>query len=453
MTRERGIGIDTAEERSGAWGEKLPFRLTAAQVRVLAEILKDLRGPHPMNRLLQGDVGSGKTVVALLAAMAAIEKGYQVAMMAPTEILAEQHHQTARRLLAPFKVPVAFLTGGLDAGERRRTYARIAKGMFPLVVGTHALISEGLEFKSLGLAIIDEQHRFGVLQRAALKEKGLSSPHILVMTATPIPRTLAMTIYGDLDLSVIDELPPGRQKIRTEVLEEKSRRLLYNLMGEVLRRGEQGYVVYPLIEESEKLTLRDATQMSEELSKIFPDLSVALLHGRTPPEQKESIMRSFKSGEIRLLVSTTVIEVGIDVPEAILMVIEHAERFGLSQLHQLRGRVGRGDKPSLCLLVTSLPKSNPGFRRLQVMCETQDGFRIAEEDLKIRGPGDFLGTRQSGLPELRVANLIRDYKILEIARREAFHWLEHDTDLKRHPPLCEHLMTKWGERLALADIG
>jgi len=451
VKKEDGISFILEESKKDEWKTKLPFQLTQSQERVFGEITRDLTLPHPMNRLLQGDVGSGKTVIAFLSALAAIENGHQVALMAPTEILAEQHYLSAQKILAPFKIPVALLTSRLSEGERRRTYGRIGKGMFPLVVGTHAIISEGVNFKSLALAIIDEQHRFGVLQRAALKGKG-KNPHVLVMTATPIPRTLAMTLYGDLDLSVIDELPPGRQRITTEVVDEKNRRLLYNVMREYLSRGEQGYIVYPLIEESEKLDLKDATQMSLELKRVFPEIAIALLHGRTPPEEKESIMRSFKSGDIHLLVSTTVIEVGIDVPNATLMVIEHAERFGLSQLHQLRGRVGRGSKSSLCLLVTPLAKNNPSFRRLDVMCETEDGFKISEEDLKIRGPGDFLGTRQSGLPELRIANLIRDYKILQVARDEAFRWIEKDPYLTLHPPLKETLLRRWGEKLALADI-
>lgn len=450
--REDGIAFSIPEEKRQEWLSPLPFQLTQAQGRVLHEIFQDLSKPHPMNRLLQGDVGSGKTIVSFLSALAAIENGHQVALMAPTEILAEQHCLSARKILAPFKIPIALLTSRLTDAEKQRAYGKISRGMIPLVIGTHALISEGVCFKSLGLAIIDEQHRFGVLQRAALKEKG-KNPHILVMTATPIPRTLAMTIYGDLDLSIIDELPPGRQKIHTEVVQEKNRRLLYNIMKDFFERGEQGYIVYPLIEESEKLALRDATRMYEELGRVMPNITMALLHGKTPPEEKESIMHSFKSGEIKLLVSTTVIEVGIDVPNATLMVIEHAERFGLSQLHQLRGRVGRGGKSSLCLLVSSLPKTDPSYRRLEVMCETQDGFRISEEDLKIRGPGDFLGTRQSGLPELRLGNLVRDYKILQYARDEAFRWIEKDPQLNFHPPLRQTLLRRWGEKLALADIG
>jgi ATP-dependent DNA helicase RecG len=450
--KEDGIAFSIPEEKILEWKRELPFELTGAQERALKEIFSDLNQPHPMNRLLQGDVGSGKTVVSFLAALAAISNGHQVALMAPTEILAEQHYLNARTLLAPFKIPVALLTSRLSADERKRAHSRIGKGMFPLVIGTHALISEGVVFKSLALAIIDEQHRFGVMQRAALKAKG-KNPHILVMTATPIPRTLAMTIYGDLDLSIIDEQPPGRQKIHTEIVSEKKRRDLYNILKERLSAGEQAYVVYPLIEESEKLDLKDATSMYEELKRFFPEVEVALLHGRTPSEEKESIMRSFKAGEIGLLVSTTVIEVGIDVPNATVMVIEHAERFGLSQLHQLRGRVGRGSKASLCLLMTPMPRTHLAFQRLEVMCETEDGFRIAEEDLKIRGPGEFLGTKQSGLPDLHIANLLRDYKILQAAREKAFSWIEKDPQLLKHPPLKATLMRKWGQKLALGDVG
>ncbi len=452
ITRESGTSLSVADSDFEAWQSALPFSLTGAQKRVLREIFSDVGEPHPMNRLLQGDVGSGKTIVAFLAALAAIRQGHQAALMAPTEILAEQHVGAARKFFAAFDVPVALLTGKLEAGSKRRAQSRVGKGIFPFVVGTHALISDAVTFSSLKFVIIDEQHRFGVLQRAALKAKG-ENPHVLVMTATPIPRTLAMTIYGDLEVSVIDEMPPGRQKIHTEIVEEKSRVRLYRFLREVLGRGEQGYVVYPLIEESEKLALRDATRMHAELQEAFPDIKIALMHGKTPSEEKETIMKSFKAGDIQLLVSTTVIEVGIDVPNATVMVIEHAERFGLSQLHQLRGRVGRGSKASYCLLVTPISKTHEGYKRLQVMCETQDGFKIAEEDLKIRGPGDFLGTRQSGLPELRLANLIRDHKILEVARKEAFAWLAKDPHLETYPGLKETLMRRWGQRLSLAGIG
>ncbi|QQR80693.1 MAG: ATP-dependent DNA helicase RecG [Deltaproteobacteria bacterium] len=452
VKREAGTSIQVASENVDAWKQGLPFQLTGAQCRVLEEIFADIAQPHPMNRLIQGDVGSGKTVVAFLTALAAIENGFQVALMAPTEILAEQHYLNARKILGSFKLPMALLTSRLTPDEKRRAQARIKKGLFPLVIGTHALIAEKVSFPNLGMVIIDEQHRFGVLQRAALKEKG-NHPHVLVMTATPIPRTLSMTIYGDLDLSVIDELPPGRQKIQTKIIGEKQRRGLYQFLKTRIEAGEQAYVVYPLVEESEKLDLKDATQMSEEIQRFLPEFRIGLLHGRTPPEEKETIMRSFKAGDIHLLVSTTVIEVGIDVPNATVMVIEHAERFGLSQLHQLRGRVGRGHQASYCLLMTPVGKTAPAYQRLQVMVETEDGFKIAEEDLRLRGPGDFLGTRQSGLPDLRIANLIRDYSILKEARKEAFAWIEKDPHLMMHPPLLDVLKRRWKEKLALADVG
>jgi ATP-dependent DNA helicase RecG len=356
LTREKGQSIDVPEEKFAEWETQLPFRLTGAQRRVLKEIADNLREPHPMNRLVQGDVGSGKTVVAMLAAMAAIEKGLPGRPDGAHGDLGSTALQGRPKALRAIQDPGGAAHGQPGRSEKKRAHGRIAKGMFPFVVGTHALVAEKLAFKSLGLVIIDEQHRFGVLQRATLKEKG-DNPHVLVMTATPIPRTLAMTIYGDLDLSVIDEMPPGRQPIRTQLVGEKARRQLYAAVGEILSRGDQGYIVYPLIEESEKLPVRDATRMYEEIRRIFPRYQVALLHGKTPQDEKDAVMRSFKAGDIHLLISTTVIEVGIDVPNATLMVIEHAERFGLSQLHQLRGRVGRGDKPSHCLLVTGcLPR-------------------------------------------------------------------------------------------------
>ncbi len=452
VKREAGTSIQVSDEKKSLWKSSLPFRLTGAQERVLGEIDEDMAQPHPMNRLIQGDVGSGKTVVAFLSALSAIENGFQVALMAPTEILAEQHYLNAQKILGPLKIPMALLTSRLTPDEKRRAQAKVRKGFFPLVIGTHALIAEKVSFPNLGLVIIDEQHRFGVLQRAALKEKG-NNPHVLVMTATPIPRTLSMTIYGDLDLSVIDELPPGRQKIQTKIVGEKQRRAVYQFLKTKVEAGEQAYVVYPLVEESEKLDLKDATRMSEEIQKFLPGFRVGLLHGRTSPEEKESLMRSFKGGGVHILVSTTVIEVGIDVPNATVMVIEHAERFGLSQLHQLRGRVGRGQKASYCLLMTPAGKSAPAYQRLQVMVDTEDGFKIAEEDLRLRGPGDFLGTRQSGLPDLRIANLIRDYAILKEARREAFAWIEKDPHLMMHPPLLDVLKRRWKEKLALADVG
>jgi len=457
--REEGISFSwTPEEMKGSIAT-LPFRLTTAQRRALHEILVDMKTPHPMGRLIQGDVGSGKTVVALLAAIVAIRNGYQAALMAPTEILAEQHYRTATQLLKPFNLTIGLLTGSLPAPLKTKRQSGIRRGIYSLVIGTHALISEGVEFQKLGLAIIDEQHRFGVLQRAALKTKG--NPDLLVMTATPIPRTLAMTLYGDLDLSVIDEMPPGRRPIRTEVVESKNRSYLHARISEVIGRGEQVYMIYPLVEESEKLALRqgsgqalkDATRMHAELTKVFPRWRISLLHGKVPSEEKEEVMGRFKRGEVEILVATTVIEVGIDIPNATLIVIEHADRFGLSQLHQLRGRVGRGDKPSRCLLVSDYRKTEEAYRRLEVMTETQDGFRIAEEDLKIRGAGELMGTRQAGLPEFRVANLLRDQEILRLARGEAFRLVESDPLLSFHPALRNELQRKWGERMTLAEVG
>lgn len=451
LKREPGIAFNCDPQAIEEWKRLLPFKLTSAQETVLREIFQDMGQDQPMNRLLQGDVGSGKTVVALLAAWVAIQNSYQAALMVPTEILAEQHFRTASRLLAPYKIPIALLTGSQTQTEKEKILSRLRRGIYPLVIGTHALIQEGVHFKNLGLVIIDEQHRFGVLQRQMIRQKGRAD--VLVMTATPIPRTLAMTVYGDLDLSLIDEMPPGRQPIRTIVLESRNRRALYEQIHSTLSRGEQGYIIYPLIEESEKLVLKDATRMHEELKKIFPTFRLALLHGRISPEEREQIFARFRKGEVDLLVSTTVIEVGVDIPNATLMVIEHADRFGLSQLHQLRGRVGRGEKPSSCLLISDSFKSEAAFRRLEVMSRTQNGFEIAEEDLKIRGAGDFLGTRQSGLPDLRIANLLRDTKILQEAREAVFRLIEKDPALTRYSSLKKELFQKWGKRLSLAEVG
>lgn len=450
--REVGRSFVISEEAGLDLLRGLPFALTSAQGRAWQEILEDLAAHYPMNRLLQGDVGSGKTVVALLAAQVVLQNGGQVAMMAPTEILAEQHFQTAKQLLTGTPYHVALLTSRFSAAELKKMHRLIQRGVYSLVIGTHALLSEGVQFQKLGLAVVDEQHRFGVVQRQTLKEKGWN-PDILVMTATPIPRTLSMTLYGDLDVSIIDELPPGRQKIKTLILKEGDRDRLYRAIGEIVGRGQQAYIVYPLIEESEKLPLKDAVRMADELKRSLPHIEVGLLHGRIGEDERERVMRDFKEGLIQLLVSTTVVEVGIDVPNATLMVIEHAERFGLSQLHQLRGRVGRGAQPSYCLLVTSGRDDEGVSRRLQVMTETTDGFRIAEEDLKIRGPGDFLGTRQSGLPDLRVANLLRDFEILKVARKEAFALVSQDPRLSRYPDLKRQLYSRWKEKLALAEIG
>jgi ATP-dependent DNA helicase RecG len=434
---------------------RLPFKLTTAQERVLAEIIANMRRPHPMNRLLQGDVGSGKTIVALLAMLLAIESGFQAAIMVPTEILAEQHYLTIRRLVEPLGVRVTLLTSAIKGSRRGELLEAIAAGDVDLMVGTHTLIQEGLEFKALGLAVIDEQHRFGVLQRATLKRKGYS-PDVLVMTATPIPRTLAMTVYGDLDVSIIDELPPGRLPVITRLCYESRRGESYELMRQALHQGRQVYVVYPLIEESEKTDLRAATVMAEQLQReVFRECRVGVLHGRLKSDEKEHIMRAFSAGDLQVLVSTTVIEVGVDVPNATVMLVEHAERFGLAQLHQLRGRVGRSHHQAYCLMMADFPMSEDAKQRLQAITAHHDGFMIAERDLEIRGPGEFLGTRQSGLPELRVAHLIRDQRVLAEARREAFALVADDPHLSRpeHYPLRQALMNRWQQKFELMHVG
>lgn len=401
----------------------LPFKLTEAQRRVVKEIFRDMRSTQPMNRLLQGDVGSGKTIVALIAMLAAMENGHQTALMAPTEILAEQHARNIKRLLAKTPFRVELLTGSLRAAAKRKLQVDLAAGEIHACIGTHALIQESVSFAKLGLVVIDEQHRFGVMQRAELRARGLN-PDVLVMTATPIPRSLAMTVYGDLDVSVIDEMPPGRTPIETVVYGDDQRNEVKRLIAREVRAGRQVYVVYPLVEESEKIDLRDATQRYEYLrDQVFPKLSVGLVHGRMKSADKDEVMQRFISGEINILVSTTVIEVGVDVPNASVMIVEHAERFGLSQLHQLRGRVGRGAEKSFCVLLTSDKKTSVAEERIGIMAKTSDGFVIAEKDLEIRGPGELLGTRQSGLPEFRVGNLVRDQKLLENARREAEFYL------------------------------
>jgi ATP-dependent DNA helicase RecG len=453
--RARGIAIDPPGALVARLRAGLPFTLTAAQERVWAEIRRDLAAPHPMHRLLQGDVGSGKTVVAALAVLTAVEAGYQAAVMAPTEILAEQHLLTFQALLAPLGVPVTLLTSSLKPRERTARRAALAAGEIACVVGTHALVQEGVEFRRLGLAVVDEQHRFGVQQRARLRGKG-EQPDVLVMTATPIPRTLALTLYGDLDVSVLDALPPGRQPVKTVSRPEGKRAEIYAFLRGQVAAGRQVYVVYPLVEESEATDLRAATDMARRLQEsVFPDLTVGLIHGRLPVDAKDAIMRRFKAGEIHVLVSTTVIEVGIDVPNASVMLIEHAERFGLSQLHQLRGRVGRGPWKSFCILLTAGRPSEDARRRLDAMEATNDGFRIAEVDLQLRGPGDFFGTRQSGLPEFRVADLLRDAALLEEARTEALAIVAADPDLRapEHAGLRQALLARWRGRLGLAGVG
>jgi ATP-dependent DNA helicase RecG len=454
-TRERGIAMNPAGRLVSGLRGALPWALTGAQERVWDEIRRDMAAPHPMHRLLQGDVGSGKTIVAAMGVLTAIEAGYQAALMAPTEILAEQHLMTFQRLLEPLGVPVTLLTSALKGRERTARRAAVAAGEVSCVVGTHALVQERVEFKRLGFVVVDEQHRFGVAQRARLKAKG-EHPDVLVMTATPIPRTLALTLYGDLDVSVLDELPPGRKPIVTVARTDSRRPQIYDFLREQVAGGRQIYVVYPLIEESELIDLKAATDMAVQLQKeVFPDLVVGLLHGRLSFDDKDAIMRRFKAGEIHVLVSTTVIEVGIDVPNASVMLIEHAERFGLSQLHQLRGRVGRGPWKSYCILLTNGKLGEDAERRVRAMVETNDGFKLAEVDLELRGPGEFFGTRQSGLPEFRVADLLRDAAILEEARRDALTIIAADPELRapEHRGLRQALLARWRGKLALASVG
>ena len=440
----QGIVLDWDKKKLKALQAKLPFTLTEAQERSLNEILADMRSPHHMNRLLQGDVGSGKTVVAGLAMYAAVTAGKQAALMVPTEILAEQHLQSLTSLFSNLRI--LLLTGSLKAAERRERLDLIKSGQVDLIVGTHALIQEGVHFHDLGLVIIDEQHRFGVAQRRILREKG-QNPDVLMMTATPIPRTLAITAFGDMDVSIIDQMPAGRKEIITRWVKHQQLNLVLDWLVKEIQKGSQAYVISPLIEESEALDLKNAIALEEELIAYFGDRArIALLHGKMKGEEKEAIMQAFKQGEIDLLVSTTVIEVGVNVPNATVMIIMDADRFGLSQLHQLRGRVGRGDKQSYAVLVAN-PKTESGKRRMKIMTETTNGFVLAEEDLKLRGSGEIFGTRQSGIPEFQVANLIEDYPILEEARKVAIqvvttpNWREHPDwhCLSLHLEQKEHL--------------
>jgi len=434
--------------------EGLPFKFTPSQERVIKEIEQDMSSPRPMNRLLQGEVGSGKTIVAIYALVLTVQNGYQGALMVPTEILAEQHYRNMGRLLKGLGIKVVLLSGDLKKIEQERRRRMIQTGEADIVVGTHALIQEKVVFKNLGLIVIDEQHKFGVMQRAILKSKAIN-PDILVMTATPIPRTLALTVYGDLDISIIDELPPGRMDVKTIYFSEKDRFKAYNLAAEQARMSRQIYVVYPVIDETKNSELRPAIRMQKELAELFPDLKVGLLHGRMKSREKEKIMGDFKDGIIDILVSTIVIEVGIDIPNASTMIIEHADRFGLSQLHQLRGRIGRGAHTSYCILICDL-KGEEAKRRIDAMLKTQDGFKIAEEDLEIRGPGEFFGTRQHGLPELKIGNIIADRDIMEIAKKEAFDLIHNDRFLRKteHSLLRERLKEKFDiESLGLSSVG
>jgi len=409
--------------------EVLPFELTGAQKRALRDVIDDVQTGTQMNRLIQGDVGSGKTVVAVAAMMHAYDSGYQSAFMAPTELLAEQHHQNLTEYLRPMGLEPRLLVGSQSKREREEALRALRSGESPVAVGTHAIIQDEVAFDALGLAIVDEQHRFGVAQRAEMFEKG-ERPHMLLMTATPIPRSLAMTLYGDLDVSKIDEMPPGRKPVETRLRAEKRRGEVYAFLRDRLEQGEQAYVVYPLVEESEKMDLKDAETGRRQLQEQFPDVEVGLVHGRLPADEKEATMRRFKEGEIDILVATTVIEVGVDVPNATIMLVEHAERFGLSQLHQLRGRVGRSDQQSYCILMAGYKRSQEAKQRLEAMVRTNDGFEISETDLKIRGAGDFFGTRQSGMPDLKIADITEDEAILAAAREAAFSIVEADPHLR-----------------------
>ncbi len=432
--------------------QMLPFKPTGAQKRVLKEIADAMAEPHPMYRLLQGDVGSGKTLVAAEAAIIAIENSYQVAVLAPTEILATQHYLYFKKLFQKLDYVVVLLTGSNTAREKTQLRKLVAHGLAKVVVGTHALLEPDVEFHKLGLAIIDEQHRFGVEQRQKLMEKG-THPDVLVMTATPIPRTLALTVYGDLDVSIIDELPPGRKPIGTKHVEESRIEQVYSFLRKQIDVGRQAYVVYPVIEESETQAMKAAAKMHDHLSRIvFPDLKVGLLHGKLSPDEKEAAMDKFQRGETQILVSTTVIEVGVDVPNATVMLIEQAERFGLAQLHQLRGRVGRGAEQSYCVLVTG-KLNQTAKERIRTLVESNDGFYIAEMDMKLRGPGEFFGTRQSGMPVLSIGNILRDADILELARNEAAAFVAHapaHEDLRR---AVAYLRDHWQRRYGLVLVG
>jgi len=474
MRQRAGIAFSLNDNVREAIKKILPFHPTAAQKRVLKEIAEDMQQACPMRRLLQGDVGSGKTIVALQAAVIAIENGYQAAFMAPTEILATQHYLSARRVLEPAGYRVALLTGSQEEDRKRNTRRHIAQGGAHLVIGTHALIQEKVEFHNLGLVIVDEQHRFGVMQRFKLMKKGGVEPDTLVMTATPIPRTLALTLYGDFDTSVLNELPPGRTPITTRKVSDERAPEVWEFVRKQVKAGRQAYVVYPVIEgapaeqidfeldgetaaKSGKTGLKTAIHMYDELrKKVFPERRVGLLHGRLDAEEKDQTMHKFQQGEIDVLVSTTVIEVGVDVANATVMVVEHAERFGLAQMHQLRGRIGRGAAKSYCVLMTGGKISPEGERRLNEMARTQDGFEIAELDLELRGPGEFFGTKQAGMPGLRVANILRDRKLLERARIEAERIVEQkDPEITQQDRerIMQHLRQHWQRRYGLVEVG
>ncbi|HTW66723.1 MAG TPA: ATP-dependent DNA helicase RecG [Bryobacteraceae bacterium] len=445
-----GISFELSDRVRDKVKAMLPFKPTGAQKRVLKEIAEDMQAPHPMSRLLQGDVGSGKTLVAAEAAVIAIENGYQAAVLAPTEILASQHYLYFKNLFQKMGYVPALLTGSATAREKSQLKKLLAQGLVHVGIGTHALIEEDVEWKKLGLAIVDEQHRFGVMQRLRLVSKA-KHPDVLVMTATPIPRTLALTIYGDLDISIIDEMPPGRRPIETRNVTDDRVESVYSFLKQQIAKGRQAYVVYPVIEEAE--AMKAAQKMFEHLSqKVFPDIRVGLLHGKLKNDEKETVMDQFRRGEVKILVSTTVIEVGVDVPNATVMVIEQAERFGLSQLHQLRGRVGRGAEQSYCILVTG-KLGDAARERIRTMVDSSDGFYIAEMDLKLRGPGEFFGTKQSGLPALRIGNIIRDKDILELARNEAQAFITNPPSQEELRNAVAYIREHWQRRYGLVQVG
>lgn len=460
LRQQPGISFALDDKVRDAVKRILPFHPTSAQKRVLKDIAEDMKRATPMRRLLQGDVGAGKTIVAFQAAIIAIENGYQVALMAPTEILATQHYLSARKILEKAGYRIVLLTGSLEQDRKRDVRRHIAKGDAQLVIGTHALIQDKVEFDNLGLVIVDEQHRFGVMQRLKLMRKSADpqalTPDVLVMTATPIPRTLALTLYGELDVSVIDELPPGRTPIVTRRVGDERADEVFEFVRKQVKSGHQAYVVYPVIEESEETELKAAIKMYDMIRKsLLPDLKIGLLHGRMSADEKELVMSQFKDSKIDVLVSTTVIEVGVDVPNASVMVIEHAERFGLSQLHQLRGRIGRGAAKSYCILMTGGKISDEGEQRLNKMVETSDGFEIAEMDLQLRGPGEFFGTKQAGMPNFRVANLLRDRDLLELAKKEACALLDDKLDIPAADKsrTLVHLRASWQRRYGLVEVG
>ncbi len=431
----------------------LPFNLTIAQQKVIEEIKKDINGGQPMNRLIQGDVGSGKTVIAIYALLLILERGYQGAFMAPTEILAEQHYLNLQKLLLPLNINIGLLISELSSKIKKETLEKIKKGGIDIIVGTHSLIQKGVQYRNLGLVVIDEQHKFGVQQRAELRKKG-TSPHCLIMTATPIPRTLALTIYGDLDISVIDELPQGRESIFTYWIREEKRRWLYNFICEEIKKGRQVYIIYPLIEKSEKINLQNVQENFIKLKQVFNELNLGLLHGKMDKNKKSEVMQNFRDGSIDILVSTTVIEVGIDVSNASIMVIENAEHFGLSQLHQLRGRIGRGRFKSYCFLLGN-PTTEQGIKRLDSIVESSDGFQIAEDDLQLRGTGEFFGQRQHGLPELKIGNILKDVQIMQRAKESADKLVSKDyhLSLPGHQLLKQELRKRFGEKWGLIEIG